>query len=252
MALDTICFDKSKLGTVSKEQRASRMSRLVRLVGMLQSGCYRHSQDLMEDLNIRRRTLFRDLEVLVDAGISYGYDPERGYFLHGDANWLPSLSLNMQEMMALALVLRDVSARPSKLAVVGPLRSAISKIFNSCSESDFYSVELCSKLAAHVESRQPDPSDSKRWSLINLLLMACEEEQSCELELNALGHEDALLVMPTKIEHVDGIWRLQAKDVFDGEVFTCPIDHLAEVRIVKSPKDWARFRGRGARQEAVA
>jgi predicted DNA-binding transcriptional regulator YafY len=59
-----------------------RLSRLLRIMDMLQSGRVYNSQDLAQLCGVSRRTVFRDIAALQDAGLSVLQDESRrGYFL---------------------------------------------------------------------------------------------------------------------------------------------------------------------------
>lgn len=59
-----------------------RLSRLLRIIDVLQSGRVYNSQDLAQLCGVSRRTVFRDIAALQDAGLSVLQDESRrGYFL---------------------------------------------------------------------------------------------------------------------------------------------------------------------------
>lgn len=55
------------------------MTRLVRLVRLVQRDEAITTSQLIDSLDVSRRTLFRDLKVLRDAGYHVTYDQEHGY-----------------------------------------------------------------------------------------------------------------------------------------------------------------------------
>ena len=56
----------------------SRIHRLLRLITMLQGGRSYTANELAEELEVSRRTIFRDLNMLEMAHIPYYYDPQKG------------------------------------------------------------------------------------------------------------------------------------------------------------------------------
>jgi len=81
----------------------SRIHRLLRLVTILQGGTPLSAVELAERLGISRRTLFRDLEALREAGIPYKFDPERGYRIE-QGFFLPPINLRVNEALGLMLL----------------------------------------------------------------------------------------------------------------------------------------------------
>jgi proteasome accessory factor B len=82
----------------------SRIYRLLRIVTLLQSGrCYT-ANELAEELQISRRTVFRDLNALELAHIPYYYDPQRQGYRISRHFFLPPVNLSLSEAMALLVL----------------------------------------------------------------------------------------------------------------------------------------------------
>lgn len=81
----------------------SRIHRLLRLVTILQGGTPLSAAELAERLGISRRTLFRDLEALREAGIPYKFDAARGYHVESGF-FLPPINLRVNEALGLMLL----------------------------------------------------------------------------------------------------------------------------------------------------
>jgi proteasome accessory factor B len=89
--------------------RVSRIYRLLRLITMLQSGRSYSAGELAEELEVSRRTVFRDLNVLEMAHVPYYYDPDtRGYRVN-DHFFLPPVNLTLPEALAVVLLASRVS-----------------------------------------------------------------------------------------------------------------------------------------------
>ncbi len=109
-----------------------RIHRLLRLITLLQSGRARCSYDLMTELGVSRRTLFRDLETLEDAGIPYHHERGVGYRV-GRSFYLPPISLTVLESLSLMLLGQTAASqrgRPMHLSAM----SAISKLLATTPE----------------------------------------------------------------------------------------------------------------------
>ncbi len=124
----------------------SRIHRLLQLITLLQSGRAKATQDLMDELGVSRRTLFRDLKALQVAGVPYYYDAASGYRI-ARSFFLPPISLTVPETLGLMLLGKLVGSRKdtplkestlsalSKLTttIPEPIRSACSDLVNSVS-----------------------------------------------------------------------------------------------------------------------
>lgn len=118
----------------------SRIHRLLRLVTLLQSARARSANDLMAELGVSRRTLFRDLKVLQVAGIPYYHDTEAGYRI-ARSFFLPPISLTVPETLGLLLLGKMASSRRSwpmkqaSLSAISKLAAAIPEpIRTACSD----------------------------------------------------------------------------------------------------------------------
>jgi len=72
-----------------------RLSRIIHLLTLLQSGVRVTPGDLATRLNVSKRTVYRDLEVLRDAGVDITYQRGHGYRLSNTGtNEVGALALN--------------------------------------------------------------------------------------------------------------------------------------------------------------
>ena len=82
----------------------SRIYRLLRVVTLLQSGrCY-SARELAEELQVSRRTVFRDLNMLEMAHIPYYFDSDRGGYRINQNFFLPPVNLTLGEALAVLML----------------------------------------------------------------------------------------------------------------------------------------------------
>jgi predicted DNA-binding transcriptional regulator YafY len=86
--------------------KTSRISRIVQLLTLLQSGQCHSVEDLVDLLEVSRRTLFRDLNELEAIGIPYFYDNQTGGYRLDPDFFLPSINLNLQEALSILMLIR--------------------------------------------------------------------------------------------------------------------------------------------------
>ncbi|MCX5661099.1 MAG: WYL domain-containing protein [Planctomycetota bacterium] len=104
----------------------SRVHRLLRLIVLLQSRQATGVRELMTELGVSRRTLFRDLNMLQLAGIPYHHDPGSGYRL-ASTFFLPPVNLTVPETLGLLLLGKTAAATRSR-PLLEPALAAIQKL----------------------------------------------------------------------------------------------------------------------------
>ena len=90
--------------------KISRIYRLLRLITMIESGRGYTVSELAEELQVSRRTIFRDLNVLEMARIPYYYDKERKTYRINQHFFLPPISLTLSESLAMLLFARRATS----------------------------------------------------------------------------------------------------------------------------------------------
>jgi predicted DNA-binding transcriptional regulator YafY len=124
---------------------------LLRLIMLLESGQSLTVSHLMAELGVSRRTVFRDLNMLAEAGVPYYHEPGGGYRI-ARSFFLPPISLTVPETLGVMLMGKSAAAQRR-----GPLMaqalSAIAKLTATIPEP---LRAACSDLMAAV-SVNPGP-----------------------------------------------------------------------------------------------
>jgi len=85
----------------------SRLHRVLKIITLLQTNRFHSPQELARQLEVSRRTIFRDLNMLDLAGIPFYFDREKGGYAIHQTWWLPPINLSLEEALSLiALVER--------------------------------------------------------------------------------------------------------------------------------------------------
>ena len=82
----------------------SRISRLVQLLGLLQAGKGRNAAELAATCAVTRRTIFRDLDVLRQAGVPLIFDDEAGVYRIPGTYFLPPTNFTTEEALAVIVL----------------------------------------------------------------------------------------------------------------------------------------------------
>lgn len=122
-----------------------RVHRILKLIVLLQGRQGIAGRELMEQLGVSRRTLFRDLNVLELAGIAYHHEKGQGYRL-AHQSFLKPLNLTVPETLGLMLLAKTTPAR--RTAPLG--RDAVSAIAKMTAMVPGDVRQACHDLLAHV------------------------------------------------------------------------------------------------------
>ncbi len=106
---------------------AGRVARLIRLIGLLRSTNQALSVDqLATQLGVSRRTIFRDLKLMQEAGVTYSSVPGQGYRIDPDV-FTAQLYLGPVEALGLLLLAKLAEAAPNQ-PLFRPAASALAKM----------------------------------------------------------------------------------------------------------------------------
>ncbi len=81
-----------------------RTCRILKLLMMLQSENYKSPESLSEGLKVSKRTLYRDLQTLQEAGVPCYFDHVEGYYKVSSNFFMPPPNLTEQEAFSLLLL----------------------------------------------------------------------------------------------------------------------------------------------------
>jgi predicted DNA-binding transcriptional regulator YafY len=82
----------------------SRISRLIQLLGLLQAGKGHNVSAMANACAVSRRTIFRDLEVLRQAGVPLVFDDEQGIYRIPGTYFLPPTNFTAEEALAVVVL----------------------------------------------------------------------------------------------------------------------------------------------------
>src|SRR4051812_26588449 len=87
-----------------------KSSRVVSIIGLLQSGRTLNSRQIAEECGVTRRTVFRDLIALQEAGIHPTYDPQKQTYAL-PANQIPASRLTLDEVAAVTMAVQSATPK---------------------------------------------------------------------------------------------------------------------------------------------
>ena len=105
----------------------SRLHRVLKIITLLQTRRYYSVESLADELEVSRRTIYRDLNMLELAGVPFYYDrSRRGYIIH-QTYWLPPINLDLEEALSLIAV-AAAAGDESGVPLLGKASDAARKI----------------------------------------------------------------------------------------------------------------------------
>lgn len=153
--------------------RRPRLNRLLRLIELLQSGRLQNSAQLAEASGVSRRTVFRDIGMLQQAGLHVLYDEERqGYFLPQRLT-LPPGELTIPEAMSLVLICQELGSAGEGIPFQEAACAAADKIC-SCLPTSVRDVvaEVTERVSIRLNARNPLEESQGTYGAILSALVA--------------------------------------------------------------------------------
>jgi predicted DNA-binding transcriptional regulator YafY len=214
---------------------------MLRLMMLLNSRRARTAADLMHELGVSRRTLFRYLKALDEAGVPYIHEPGRGYRL-AQGLFLPPVNLTVPEVLGLLMLGEQAAAqrrRPMHTAAL----SAINKLIATVPEP------VRAACAATMDAVTINPGGEMTSDLelehYSLLHDAIEEGKQCRAVYKSPVEPEAmeLVLEPYALHFAARAWYVMGRTDVHGEVRTLKLVRIERLettgRFFARPK---RFR----------
>lgn len=144
---------------------------------LLHSGQAGSPEDLTAALRVTRRTLFRDLNILKDAGIPHYFEPGKGYRI-GRGYFLPAINLDVIETLGLLVLGKTAAAQRHRPMMTAAL-SAINKLILAIPEP----LRLaCSDLMSHISVNPGSQANAGRENDHYKTLQSCiDQKLACDM-----------------------------------------------------------------------
>lgn len=214
---------------VSKGTRGARLARCLGLVTLLQSRLPFRAKRLADELNVSRRTIFRDLRLIQEAGIVLDFDHEKDGYLIGHEESIRTTPLSHDELRA--LLVAACSSPLSRDAKLGRLiHQAVGKLLGQAPPR--FHRETTNLLNAIVtDSSSPQWADGRGEICSTVFMGLCRK---CALRIvyqaNVLTDEVIQTkVVPQRLLVCETTWRLVGRSSWHRG--RCQIDMRSVVRV---------------------
>lgn len=209
-----------------------RIYRLLRLVTLLQSGRRYTAGQLAEELQVSRRTVFRDLNALELAHIPYYYDPESKSYRISRHFFLSPVNLTLGEalsVLALAGRMEDDAAVP----LLGEAVRAAAKIQSTLPPSVRDHVgTMLGQLAVRI-GPTADHEGVEGW--FDRLSGAIHRRRVCEVEYDSFFDRSIITrrLHPMELLFVHRAWYLRAWSETEQEVRTYKLIRIRALQVLE-------------------
>ena len=211
----------------------SRVYRLLRLITMLQSGRSYTVNELARELDVTRRTVFRDLNMLEMARVPYYFDAEEKRYRIREHFFLPPINLTLTEALAL-LALTGRLRTSSQVPLLGQSARAAMKLESALPPA------LRRDVGALVEglSVRLRPTARHRGldAMFDDLAVAVAARRVCRMVYISFQERKqlALVVHPLRLVFVQRAWYLIAYSVRHREVRTFKLGRVRKLTVTRS------------------
>ncbi|MBN1845238.1 MAG: WYL domain-containing protein [Sedimentisphaerales bacterium] len=213
--------------------KVTRLERILRLLNLLQSSRYYRPAELAELLGISRRTVFRDLEMLYQAGIPCYYDDEQGGYRIDRQFFLPPVNLKLAEAISLLLVSRQ-ARRTDGLPLHEAAQEAARKI--ECI-LPAHIQEHCRQVLCHVTTRLAATARHEELEGIQALLQtAIRQHRKCDLSYISF-HERKLIrtrLSPYHLHFCQRAWYVIGHSSLHDEIRTFKLGRIKACEMLSS------------------
>ncbi len=213
--------------------RRDPLCRLLQIVLALQSDRRPNARHLAEELEVSRRTIFRDLETISLAGLPVEYDPARQGYRLASPDPVRSTGLDEREVLALAVLL-NTRGESDPFGLHGPARSALRKLLGGLPDPARRRAESVD-LATHDRSPAV-PFDARRRSVYEGLLEGVVRGVKVRVTLRMPGRgAESTMLSPYRLVPVPEGWAVIGRSSLHRKVRLIPLARVAAVEPTDEP-----------------
>jgi predicted DNA-binding transcriptional regulator YafY len=161
----------------------SRIHRLLKLIGLLQAGRGWNVDSLSGACDVSRRTIFRDLDTLRQAGVPLMFDDQQQRYRIPGTYFLPPTNFTPEEALALIVLCHELG-NGSGLPFFGPARTAAVKLESTLPSRLRERLRSVAD-AVQISPPQRNPLEGKQ-SIYEQLLEAIGHRRSVRIRYDSL------------------------------------------------------------------
>lgn len=210
----------------------SRIYRLLRVVTLLQSSRGRSADDLARELEVSRRTVFRDLNMLELAHIPYYFDPDTGGYRISRHFFLPPVSLTLPESLAILMMTSRLRSS-ANLPLMGQAARAAMKVESALPEG------IREHVGSVLDRLQVDLGPVSRHEglddMFDQISAAIVQRHVCKLVYISFHEQQQirLTVHPSRMVFVGRAWYVRAWSVRHKETRTFKLGRIRKLTVTE-------------------
>ncbi|MBI4716719.1 MAG: WYL domain-containing protein [Planctomycetes bacterium] len=207
---------------------------MLRLIQVLQSGRSYAVDDLADSLRVSRRTLFRDLNLLAEAGITYRFDAVTRRYSTDRVALLPPVALSHAEALALMIAARHALRQPF-MPDPGAASSAGMKIESMLPQA---MQDYCGPLLDGVGVRLDRASDPEAVrNAIPVLQLALSKHSPVWVEYDSYADDRLLefVIHPYRLIYLQQGWYLIGYAESSEAVRTFKVERIRGIKVLHRP-----------------
>ena len=206
-------------------ESSSRVVRLLRLISLLQNGERCTVVSLQESLGISRRTLFRDLRALENAGCFIQYQRKTGYRMNRGPT-IPLEALTAKELLGM-LMLGKLARRHTDQPMVN---HGLAALYRTISAAPADIRDACTDLMSHISVPQHTGVVSNSLQQHFLMLVRMINEKSvCCIEVGSQDDMDSICLVPQTLVLKDQGWEVAGESVIDNSRIEVGLADIASI-----------------------
>jgi predicted DNA-binding transcriptional regulator YafY len=212
------------------EKKDKRAVRWIRLLQLLQSGPGRNASALAKACNVARRTIFRDLAALRQAGLPLNYDPKTERYSAG--GWLlPPVQLTDEEALAISGLAKEFGMN-RKLPFYDAAYNAAQKIEQTLSARLRQAIAPVSK-AIEVQSVELSRLEGKA-SMFADLIDAIRRRRVIKIAYGSHTEDGTIKtkLRPYRLLFSQHCWYVIGRSSMHGDVRTFNLDRFKSLKVL--------------------
>lgn len=214
----------------SRRGNFTRITRLLRLLGLLQSSRGHNTESLASACGVSRRTIFRDLDALRNAGVPLVYNDDRQVYHIPGTYYLPPTSFSPEEALAV-IVLCNEFGGSAGLPFQEPAQSAAIKLENALPgrlRDELRNVSHAMHIRLHPRGHHDSDVDVYRT-----LIGAIARRRCVRIGYNSVSEEGAIStkLKPYQLYFSRHSWYVIGRSSLHAEVRTF---HLGRIEKIES------------------
>ena len=210
--------------------KISRIYRLLRLITMLQSKRNYTVDELADELEVSRRTVFRDLNVLEMAHIPYQYDSLAGGYSISQHFFLPPVNLTITEALAVLSLTGRLRTTAQVPLVAEATRAAVKIESVLPQQVSQYVGTVLERLSMQMT---PVAGHEGHEETFNALAKAVADRHACTIAYESFyeGQTITTVIRPLRLVFIDRAWYVIAYSEMHEEIRTFKVVRINSLSV---------------------